>query len=102
MGRGHVHSSLSSGSGLESTVLSGFACLGDTQREPALSGEPLRRLATELREGGPAGASPEENTLIQAWCHMLNISAVGRWRQEDQAFYFILGYVMSLRPAWST
>lgn len=61
--------------------------------------EPLRRLATELREGGPAGASPEE---IQAWCHMLNIPAAGRWRQEDQAFYFILGYVTSLRPAWST
>lgn len=35
-----MHSSLSSGSGPESTVLSGFARLGDTQREPALSREP--------------------------------------------------------------
>jgi hypothetical protein len=28
------------------------------------------------------------------------ISALGRWKQEDQELKAILSYIMSLRPAW--
>lgn len=29
-------------------------------------------------------------------------SAVGRWTQGDQQFKVILGFIVSLRPAWET
>ena len=37
----------------------------------------------------------------QVWECLPAISALGRYRQEDQGLKVILGYIASLRPVWA-
>lgn len=46
------------------------------------------------------GSSPIHTN--QEWWHTPIISALGRQRQDNQKFKAILGYILSLRPAWTT
>lgn len=34
--------------------------------------------------------------------HGVARGTLGRWRQKDQEFKVILGYLVSVRPAWAT
>lgn len=40
------------------------------------------------------------SSINQAWLGIAIILALWRWRQEDQKFWDILGYIQGSRSAW--
>ena len=42
----------------------------------------------------------QDTHVCQAWWHTPVIPVLGRWKQKDWEFKAILGYIVSMRPAW--
>lgn len=43
----------------------------------------------------------KKSQACKAWWHLPIIPGFGKWRQKGKEFKVILGYVVSLKPAWS-